>query len=72
MLRLVDRASANQDRPAGIVHLANFRDDRFNAEDPVVGRVQSLLGPNVTIGAARGQVFESAYGPVVVTRHPRG
>ena len=32
--------------------------------------VQSLLGPNVTIGAARGQVFESAHGPVVVTRHP--
>jgi DNA polymerase len=32
--------------------------------------VQSLLGPSVTIGAARGQVFESAYGPVVVTRHP--
>jgi DNA polymerase len=32
--------------------------------------VQSLLGPKVTIGAARGQVFDSAHGPVVVTRHP--
>ena len=32
--------------------------------------VQALLGPNITIGAARGQVFESPYGPVVVTRHP--
>jgi DNA polymerase len=32
--------------------------------------VQSLLGPKVTIGAARGQVFDSVYGPVVVTRHP--
>jgi len=32
--------------------------------------VQSLLGPNVTIGGAQGRVFESAYGPVVITRHP--
>jgi DNA polymerase len=32
--------------------------------------VQSLLGPKVTIGAAKGQVFDSAYGPVIVTRHP--
>ena len=32
--------------------------------------VQSLLGPKVTIGAAKGQVFETAYGPVIVTRHP--
>jgi uracil-DNA glycosylase len=32
--------------------------------------VQSLLGPKMTIGASRGQVFETAYGPVVVTRHP--
>ena len=32
--------------------------------------VQSLLGPKVTIGAAKGRVFETAYGPVIVTRHP--
>jgi uracil-DNA glycosylase len=32
--------------------------------------VQALLGPNITIGAARGQVLDSVYGPVVVTRHP--
>jgi uracil-DNA glycosylase family protein len=32
--------------------------------------VQSLLGPKVTIGAAKGQVFQTAYGPVIVTRHP--
>jgi DNA polymerase len=32
--------------------------------------VQSLLGPNVTIAKAKGQVFETAFGPVVVTRHP--
>jgi uracil-DNA glycosylase len=32
--------------------------------------VQSLLGPKMTIGAAKGRVFESAYGPVIVTRHP--
>jgi uracil-DNA glycosylase len=32
--------------------------------------VQSLLGPKVTIASAKGQVFQSAYGPVVVTRHP--
>jgi uracil-DNA glycosylase family protein len=32
--------------------------------------VQSLLGPKVTIASAKGQVLESAYGPVVVTRHP--
>jgi DNA polymerase len=32
--------------------------------------VQSLLGPKVTIGAAKGQVFETGYGPVIVTRHP--
>jgi uracil-DNA glycosylase len=32
--------------------------------------VQSMLGPKITIGAARGQVFATAYGPVVVTRHP--
>ena len=32
--------------------------------------VQSLLGPAVTIGRAKGQVFETAFGPVVVTRHP--
>jgi uracil-DNA glycosylase family protein len=32
--------------------------------------VQSLLGAKVTIGGAKGQVFETAYGPVIVTRHP--
>lgn len=32
--------------------------------------VQSLLGPKVTIGAAKGRVFETGYGPVIVTRHP--
>jgi DNA polymerase len=32
--------------------------------------VQSLLGPKVTIGAAKGRVFETTYGPVIVTRHP--
>ena len=32
--------------------------------------VQSLLGPKITIAAARHQVFESAFGLVVVTRHP--
>jgi uracil-DNA glycosylase len=32
--------------------------------------VQSLLGPKVTIGAAKGQVFHTTYGPVIVTRHP--
>ena len=32
--------------------------------------VQSLLGPKVTIGSAKGQILESAYGRVIVTRHP--
>jgi DNA polymerase len=32
--------------------------------------VQSLLGPKVTIGGAKGRVFETAYGPMIVTRHP--
>jgi uracil-DNA glycosylase len=32
--------------------------------------VQSLLGPKVTIAKGKGQVFETAFGPVVVTRHP--
>jgi DNA polymerase len=32
--------------------------------------VQSLLGPNVTIGASKGRVFDTSYGPVIVTRHP--
>lgn len=32
--------------------------------------VQSILGPRVTIGAARGRVMETAFGPVIVTRHP--
>ena len=32
--------------------------------------VQSLLGPATTIAKAKGAVFPSAHGPVVVTRHP--
>jgi uracil-DNA glycosylase len=32
--------------------------------------VQSFLGPKITIGKAKGQVFETAFGRVVVTRHP--
>ena len=32
--------------------------------------VQSLLGPSVRIGASRGQVFTTAHGRVIVTRHP--
>ena len=32
--------------------------------------MQSLLEPKVTIGAARGRVLESDYGPVIVTRYP--
>ena len=32
--------------------------------------VQSVLGPKVTIGGAKGHVFDSPYGPVIVTRHP--
>jgi DNA polymerase len=32
--------------------------------------VQSLLGPKVTIAAAKDHVFDTAYGRVVVTRHP--
>lgn len=32
--------------------------------------VQSLLGPKTTIASARGRVFDTSYGPVVVTRHP--
>jgi uracil-DNA glycosylase family protein len=32
--------------------------------------VQSLLGPNVTIAKAKGRVFETPFGQVVVTRHP--
>jgi uracil-DNA glycosylase family protein len=32
--------------------------------------VQSLLGPKITIAKAKGQVFETAFGRVVVTRHP--
>ena len=32
--------------------------------------VQSILGPKVTIGSAKGQVFDTTYGPVIVTRHP--
>jgi uracil-DNA glycosylase len=32
--------------------------------------VQSLLGSTVTIAKAKGQTFQSPYGPVVVTRHP--
>lgn len=32
--------------------------------------VQSILGPRITIGAAKGQVFQTGHGPVIVTRHP--
>ena len=32
--------------------------------------VQSLLGPKITIAKAKGQVLQSSFGPVVVTRHP--
>jgi uracil-DNA glycosylase family protein len=32
--------------------------------------VQSLLGSAVTIAGAKGQIFQSPYGAVVVTRHP--
>lgn len=32
--------------------------------------VQALLGPKITIASAKDQVFESPFGPVVVTRHP--
>jgi DNA polymerase len=32
--------------------------------------VQSLLGQKVTIASAKDQILESAYGRVVVTRHP--
>jgi DNA polymerase len=32
--------------------------------------VQALLGPTTTIAKAKGQVFETSYGPVIVTRHP--
>ena len=32
--------------------------------------VQALLGPKMTIGAARGQTFETGFGHAIVTRHP--
>src|SRR5688572_24212851 len=32
--------------------------------------VQSLLGPKLTIAAAKGLVYETPYGKVIVTRHP--
>lgn len=32
--------------------------------------MHSLLGSKMTVGAARQQVFETAYGRVIVTRHP--
>jgi uracil-DNA glycosylase family protein len=32
--------------------------------------VQSLLGPRLTIAAAKSQIFQTSHGPVVVTRHP--
>jgi uracil-DNA glycosylase len=32
--------------------------------------VQSLLGPKITIAKAKGQILQSPFGPVVVTRHP--
>jgi uracil-DNA glycosylase len=32
--------------------------------------VQSLLGPKITIAKAKGQILQSPFGPVIVTRHP--
>ena len=32
--------------------------------------VQAILGPTTTIARAKGQVFETGFGPVIVTRHP--
>ena len=32
--------------------------------------VQALLDPTITIAKAKGQVFETPFGPVIVTRHP--
>jgi uracil-DNA glycosylase family protein len=32
--------------------------------------VQALLGPTITIAKAKGHVFETPFGPVIVTRHP--
>lgn len=32
--------------------------------------VQALLGPATTIAKAKGRVFETGFGPVIVTRHP--
>jgi uracil-DNA glycosylase len=32
--------------------------------------VQALLGPKVTIASAKDQVYETSFGPVLVTRHP--
>jgi DNA polymerase len=32
--------------------------------------VHPLLGPKVTIASAKGQVYETPFGPVFVTRHP--
>ena len=32
--------------------------------------VASVLGPGITIASAKDRVFDSAFGPVVVTRHP--
>lgn len=32
--------------------------------------VQSLLGPKLTIAGAKGRVFDTTHGPVIVTRHP--
>jgi uracil-DNA glycosylase family protein len=32
--------------------------------------VQALLGPKVTIASAKNQIYETPFGPVLVTRHP--
>jgi DNA polymerase len=32
--------------------------------------VQALLGPTTTIAGGKGKVFETGFGPVIVTRHP--
>ena len=32
--------------------------------------VQALLGPGVTIAGAKGKVFDTPFGAVIVTRHP--
>jgi uracil-DNA glycosylase family protein len=50
-------AELNRVKPAAIVCLGT-------------SAVQALLGPKVTIASAKHQVFETPFGPVLVTRHP--